>query len=289
MKRLIKRALFRALTAIAGDSNGRVALPVLSGPARGLRFKLDLLQRMESAYAKGTYDKRILARLRTLCRPGWVAWDCGTYLGFYTVFLSRLVGPAGRVVAIEPDSRNMARTRENAGLNSCNNVTFLNAAIGGAVGRVEFIRTNNTNSHLPGMYVGASTSEYSRIVQEEEHTQVECFTLDSLLSLRGLPAPNLIKLDIEGAERDALGHAARMAADCQPLIVLELHNPECDAKAWEFARKSDYLLQNLETDTRPATRSEVFGTLLCTPRSRTCESRACRSNRELRAGPNKAF
>ena len=86
-------------------------------------------------------------------------WDCGTYIGYYTLVFARSVGPAGRVVAIELDLRNLKRTQANAALNRLTNIQFVNAAIGAPVGEVDFIVDDGTNSHLPGTYAGGLEME----------------------------------------------------------------------------------------------------------------------------------
>ena len=262
---LLKRLIFYSVTKIFGDSNSRVTLPVLKGPARGLKFNLDLINRMETAYCKGAYEIPVLQALAKIIQPGWVIWDCGTYLGYYTTFFSRMVRNSGRVVAIEPDARNLLRTRENAALNGCRNVTYIHAAVGAPDGKVEFILSDNTNSHLPGVYVGKNSLEYSRIERNDGCVLVDSLSLDQLWSKQGLPVPHLIKMDIEGAELVALEHVGQLMKKAKPLIVLELHNPDCDRAAWEFGQKYSYELLDIATGNKLLSRSEVKDTLLCRP------------------------
>jgi len=271
MVRTIRRALrdtaYSLLTATLGDAEGYVTLPTLRGPARGLRFRLDLRGRVESGYWLGYYDLDLLRAITRICRPGWTVWDCGVYLGYYTAFFARLVGPTGKVVAIEPDPNNLRRAQANVRLNRLHNVTFAPVAIGGPRGEVEFIVSANTNSHLPGMYIGASAVEYRPQEQAETLIKVRCISLDEAYTTEGLAAPNLVKLDIEGAEAESLQHVAALAEECRPLIVLELHNPECDAAAWQFAQRYKYSLRSLNTGQLINRAEAVGGTLLCTPQT----------------------
>jgi FkbM family methyltransferase len=265
MNSLLKNALFRGITAILGDADGFVKLPVLSGPAKGLRFHLELVRRMESAYCKGTYDSAILERIRDLCSPGWTVWDCGVYLGYYSVFFSRIVGPRGNVVAVEPDPMNLARARRNAELNGCRNIRFVQAAISDQIGDVEFIINATSNSHLPETYVGRDVQEYrERVNQAGDSVSISSHTFDSLLEETGL-APDLIKIDIEGAEKKALFGAPLLVKEVRPLIVLELHNPECDAAAWDFGKIYGYQLEDIVSGRIMSQKKEVRGTLLCRP------------------------
>ena len=265
MRQRLKHKAFAAITRTMGDENGCVLLPVLRGPARGLRFRLDLQTSIESAYFFGSYELPILRQIARICQKGWTVWDCGAYLGFYTASFARLVGPEGHVVAFEPDPWNMGRTRENIALNGFGNVQFVQAAIGAPVSEVDFILSDNTNSHIPGTYVGATPEEYAEIEQCNARVRVPCLSLDQAYLDEAIPHPHLLKLDIEGAEREALQHAERLIHEVSPLIVLELHNPECDAVAWQFAQTMGYSLRSL-TDGRVLQASEdVCGTVLCSP------------------------
>jgi FkbM family methyltransferase len=267
LRTTIKENAYGIMTALFGDQDRMITLPVLSGPARGLRIRADLVE-AKDAYFWGKYDRSVLDQVLPFVQRGWTTWDCGTYIGFYTLVFARRVGPTGRVVAIEPDSRNLMRTKENVALNQLTNVEFINAAIGAPVGHVEFVVDEGTNSHLPGTYAGRPEMEDVWNARDEgkARTRVECISLDQALLEKGLPQPDLIKLDIEGAEKDALKHAEHIFMQVRPLLLLELHNPQCDRAAWDFSRRFCYELKSLDTNKTFTRAEEVHGNLLCRPR-----------------------
>jgi FkbM family methyltransferase len=279
----LKDGLYRLVTTFLGDANGMVTLPVVAGPGRGLRIRADLVQRKD-AYFWGKYDSQILARLTSIIQPGWTVWDCGTYIGFYTLFFARAVGPNGCVVAIEPDQRNLQWTRDNVKLNGFANVRFVNAAIGAPLGEVDFLLDDKTNSHLPGCYAGGCDMKTVWNLRDREcaKTRVLCMSLDQALYVKNLPAPNLIKIDIEGAEKDALPYLERLAADVRPQIVLELHNPECDRAAWNFAKRAGYRLWSMNTGEELTDEDKVHGTLLCASADEASSSKKLVGSQETR-------
>jgi FkbM family methyltransferase len=263
----LKDKTYKVITALAGDKDQMVTMPVLSGPGKGLRFRGDLIKRKEAYIYLGRHERPVFDMVMPLVKPGWVVWDCGTYLGYYTAIFARSVGPAGQVIAIEMDKNNLARTKENATLNRLANVQFVNAGIGAPLGVVEFILDGATNSHLPGTYVGGP--EMKRVWEQRDagkkRERVEVISLDQALLDKGLPRPNLIKIDIDGSEKDALQHASHIFEQVRPLLILELHNAECDRAAWDFSRQYQYQLKSIESGKIIGDPGEVSGTVLCTP------------------------
>lgn len=265
LKQAAKTVFSELFTGLMGDEEGMVQLTTRKGPAHGLRFRLDLKTRLEYSYWFGTYDLHILQRIAAVCKPGWIAWDCGTYLGYYTCFFARLVGPTGWVHAFEPDPCNLARTQRNVKLNGFSNVSFLNAAIGQPCGEIDLLVSANTNSHLPGVYIGADRESYEQIEKTDSVLRVRCISLDDALFVEGAKPPNIIKLDIEGAEGMALAHSGRLCREVRPVFILELHNPECDQAAWNWSREYGYSLTSVASGELLTRAEDVGGTLLCSP------------------------
>jgi len=265
LKRRIKQNVFRSITKVMGNANGKVVLPTLTGPARGLRFSLDLNAFAEPPYFYGTYELNEAKAIARICRVGWTVWDCGIYLGYYTNLFARLVGQTGRVVAFEPDPRNIQRTTTNLGLNGFHNVQFVRAAIGAPAQEIDFVISSNTNSHIRGAYIGTDCADYATREQIDETIQIRSLSLDEAFEDSEIPNPDLIKLDIEGSELAALQYVEKITAELRPIIILELHNPECDAAAWDFSQRARYTLESLDTGKTFRSHAEVGGTVLCLP------------------------
>ena len=71
---------------------------------------------------------------------GAVALDIGANVGYHAVTMSKVVGPGGRVIALEPDPLNFELLLTNLRLNGISNVCALNVAAGDKSGMVEFTR-----------------------------------------------------------------------------------------------------------------------------------------------------
>jgi len=120
--------------------------------------------------------------------------DVGAGWGFNTVGFSREVGNGGRVIAVEPDAGNLAVLRGNIELNRCTNVDVVGKGIWNQRDilplQIKERRSGNSLVATKGKTVGM------------EKVQVD--TLDNILEEVGISKVDLIKLDIEGAEIEAL-------------------------------------------------------------------------------------
>lgn len=260
IKRMIKCIGVAAFTHTMGDREGYVTLPIIRGPARGMRFKLDLRSFIEPAYLLGNYERQEVEFVARLCKPEWIVWDCGIYLGFYTALFAKM---CRQVIAFEPDPANIQRTKENLERNNLSNVQLVEAAIGGPDSSVEFVVSKNTNSHLKSAYIGTDREDYATRERVDSIIRVKCMSLDEVI--KEFPKPDLVKIDIEGAEGEALQYTERLCTEIKPNIIVELHNPECDKAAWEWAQKYGYSLTSIDRGERITRREEVGGTLFCSP------------------------
>src|SRR5436190_10823798 len=76
----------------------------------------------------GMWDPTISGLMTNVLRPGMTFVDAGANIGYFSVLGSQLVGPEGRVFAVEPDPLNLAILRANLERLGCSNVTVLPVA-----------------------------------------------------------------------------------------------------------------------------------------------------------------
>ena len=150
--------------------------------------------------------------MRGEVRRGGVFYDIGANIGFYSLIASSIVGPTGRVLAFEPGNFNLPFLRENAA--QVGNVEVCDFAIGKSDGSMTFDRRGGAMS-------GRLLSD---TVQAVDPTAVKVRSIDSLVSA-GFPQPDVLKIDIEGGEIDALEGAVATLRR-RPVILLELHQGE---------------------------------------------------------------
>lgn len=147
--------------------------------------------------------------LTTMVGPGdWVI-DVGANVGHYTLLLSRLVGPNGRVVAIEPIPQTFELLCSNARRSPHANISLINIACSDAASSAG-MAIPLRKSGLPNFYMAQ--------IQEDAPLTVLCLPLDSLL----LPsAVRLIKVDAEGHDAAVLRGAESLISRDRPTILVE--------------------------------------------------------------------
>lgn len=140
-------------------------------------------------------------------KPGDIVINAGSYHGYFAIYASRLVGSSGRVICFEPEPNNFRLLLKNISLNSLTNVTTLPYGLW------------SSNTALPFISMG-SGSQFNPASAWHKQT-IPVRTLDSALSELKLPRLNLLTMDIEGAELEALA-GARSSIASHPEINIAI-------------------------------------------------------------------
>lgn len=135
-------------------------------------------------------EQRVLSDLLSQLRSDDVFYDIGANTGLYTLFAA-LACQDGTVVAFEPYGPNADLLERDIERNQVTNVAVERTALSNKNGTVEF-------SQPPTKTVGYGSASIS--AKGEVTTQVSTATGDELVANGSLPAPNIIKVDVEGAE-----------------------------------------------------------------------------------------
>jgi FkbM family methyltransferase len=178
---------------------------VRSGAAEGVRLVIDAQR--EKFYWTGAYELPVQRLLQRVLAPGACFWDVGAHIGFFALIASRFVGATGHVEAFEPLPENRNRLGSALELNDVANVRVHPVALGARAGSAPFV---SSGSSLTGSLAGRD---------DEPGRKVQCRTLDQ--EADRLPLPDLIKIDVEGFELEALRGGARLLQEHRPRLVVE--------------------------------------------------------------------
>jgi FkbM family methyltransferase len=209
---------------------------VILGPCRGTRYRI--FPGFGHSYLYGGWEPRSTQLMAGHVKPGSVAFDLGANYGMHTLLLAKLVGPAGRVYAFEPNPEVFRALGEHLALNHFAAVTTLQMAISDAVGRAAFDQADHRGA---GRLVSPAAS-VSRPTFDVETT-----TLDKFVLTDGNAPPDFMKIDIEGAESAALRGGERVLARYRPVLLVELHNPAEDRAVGRILKNLGYRATRVES------------------------------------------
>lgn len=197
---------------------GRAPLTIAGGPAAGMFVSTEHLHLGHAhlgVILRGDLEMSVYrAMIRTL-KPGDVFYDVGANMGYFSLVAARMVGPAGRVVAFEPVPECAEGVRRNLALNDLGHASVLEVAVGDRVGRAELqVVTEASQSVLCGLTTNRTTREV---------IEVEITTLDALVGAGTIAPPDVVKLDVEGAELLILRGMRKTLAAHGPMLICEVH------------------------------------------------------------------
>lgn len=156
----------------------------------------------------GEFSEGEVEMFRQMVRPGNVVVEIGANIGAHTVFFAQQVGPAGMVLAFEPQRIVFQTLCANVALNSLTNVHCFQEAVGAAPGTaivppIDYRQENNFGGLALGIYT--------------EGESVPVVTIDS----RRLARCHFIKIDVEGMEEEVLRGAVETIERHKPLLYVE--------------------------------------------------------------------
>jgi len=158
-------------------------------------------------------ERSVVAAFRTHLKTGSTFIDAGANIGFFAILAARLVGPSGRVIAIEMMPDTAAQLRANVERNGLGNVTI-----------VEHALSNRSGEDVPAampkdQFARASIADPA--IRGGRQVTVRTITLDDLLAdVAG--EIDLIKMDLEGAEAMAIEGAGEVLARTRAVIFEQL-------------------------------------------------------------------
>ncbi len=156
----------------------------------------------------GQYESHLTAVFEQYCSQGMTVVDVGANLGYYALLASRLVGPSGAVIALEPNSENCRLLLSSLRLNGTTNVQLLPVAADSASGWAYYSTHVGSNGGL--VEDGDLLSHPGTIVPT--------FRLDDLVD----GPVGFLKMDVEGAEGRVVRGATRIIERDRPVVTTEL-------------------------------------------------------------------
>jgi len=156
----------------------------------------------------GEYEPHLTAAFERYCQPGMTVVDVGANLGYYALLAARLVGPSGRVVALEPNSENCRLLLSSLRLNGIEHVEVIPVAVDVSTGWAYYSTHVGSNG---GLIDDGELLDRPGVV-------VPTFALDDIVTY----PVDLLKMDVEGAEGRVVKGAQRIITRDRPVVTTEL-------------------------------------------------------------------
>jgi len=201
------------LTDLADSAEFRRAQPILPrgltwmAEVDGFRFWFQTEDReMGVLMGMGNYEPEVRALMKTIIRPGMRCIDAGASTGYYTCLMGMLVGSAGKIYAFEPMPGNFRMLEKNVEENNLQQVVDAHQlACSSSSAAIE--ATALANMYIPkAHHVG-------------EKVSMDAAVVDDVIS----GVVDVIKIDIEGYEMEALAGMSRIIREHRPLIFSEIN------------------------------------------------------------------
>lgn len=177
-----------------------VRTTVAAGINEGLKWSIVTSGR---GYGSGSFGVDRIEALRVVVRPGDCYWDVGAHKGFMSLAASRMVGPSGTVVSVEPSATNRWFLHHHLEWNDVRNVTVVPVALSGERGEAAF--------------GGRGDSLAYELGRGDEIVPVR--TLVDLVDDDDLPPPDVMKIDAEGQEAAILEGGGRVIPPHAAVLV----------------------------------------------------------------------
>lgn len=216
------------LTRLAVKAHDRVIPPsfYVSNPvlADGFVIHHEGLPVTARSLATGMYEADTKRLLQTLVRPGMTILDVGANIGYFSLLLARLVDDDGHVWAFEPAPRNIQLLRKNVADNMYDDrISIVPQAVSNAQGTVRFYVSPGAMG-LSSLYENASGYERDPLIKEQDGIDVACTTLDDWAALHAWPSVDLIKIDVEGAEKSVFEGMLKLSSKNPDIRVIAEFN-----------------------------------------------------------------
>lgn len=174
---------------------------------------VEIVKDLEYRYFQ--YNREIKQHSKYHYKPGDVVVELGSYLGYYSMYAARQVGPTGKILSVEMIPENYAVLKLNLETNFPQNSIAINRGIHKEKGIGTAYLGHN-------QIAGFRKDVIERYVPNVQEIKVEMDTVDNILQAHGVTKVDLMIIQINGNEIDALQgmhksiHAVRNFAIAAP-------------------------------------------------------------------------
>jgi FkbM family methyltransferase len=225
-----------------------------AGPAQGITFQISMPE--DKGIWTGTYELDFAERLARAVRPGMVAYDIGSWHGFFAGVMA--AQGAGEVHVFEPLPENVERIRRLVSLNPGRSIKLHSCAVGEREAEMDLLILPQTSM------AKLETSTFQANERASDRVRVKVRSLDAMVGSGEIAPPGLIKIDVEGAEMMVLLGAIQTIRRNRPVLFAEVHSSTLLKQCQELLTTEHYRIEQIDADLDSACMKDVFQ-IMATP------------------------
>ena len=199
---------FRALVPVAQKHAQRIQCV----RSHGFRIYVDRRDRLVgNNIAKGVYEPHVTAAIRRVLRPGDTFVDLGANVGYFSLMAATLVGRMGHVIGFEARPDNVALAKRSVRKNGFENVTIHSLAVAEKEKVLKMAAPEHTSLSV--------VVDASRADCQDGFVEIRAVAVDDMLG--GLADVDVVKMDIDGGELQAVQGMRETLRRCRPILFFE--------------------------------------------------------------------
>lgn len=256
LKQLVPPLIWNFISrAIANKTYHPKWLSLSYVPMSGIRMFLDTTGAWQKKMIEGTYDTFLFDHIAKLNPEGKTIYDIGSHIGYHALYFACLVGKKGSVCAFEPNKNNYDRLVTHIEKNPEVSTILhpYNVALNDTTGLQTFVTHDNVESgRSTGGFLLHADTFWSKDVFLKKgfaEKQIQSFRIDDIFdSLSITKRPDIIKIDVEGAEYSVLLGAENTLRDYKPILFIEIHSITSMFNVLNFLQKRNYKVALINTE-----------------------------------------
>lgn len=210
-------------------------MTVMSGSLKGKKW---IKGSHNISVVLGTYERKQSAEFAQFCKDSKTFLDLGAHVGYYTL-LYHFNSSNGKIYAFEPSEVNAKLFRKHMELNGVGEYKLFEAAVSDKEGVLSFKKTSTT---VAGK------------LDEEGESKVNVVKLSKLIADGTIAMPDLIKMDIEGAEINVLRDLKDILTNKKPVMFVSTHGKQVHLGCVDLLKEMGYQLKPLDKPQMEAAR-----------------------------------
>jgi FkbM family methyltransferase len=204
-----------------------ITVPIRGGPLKGKRWAVVT----GTKFLDGSYETYKAGALIDHLNEGDTVIDVGAHVGYFTAIASLAVGPKGRVFSFEPRPLNYRYLTRHIAVNDLSNTRAFQLGIAATSGNRRFDVSSGTGTGR---------------ISADGSLEIQTVSLDEEVEAGRLPAPDLIKIDVEGGELEVLAGSESVIQDHRPRLLVATHGDATHPGVIEFLDRQNYAYEVLD-------------------------------------------